>query len=115
MKPFTRADRVGQLIQQTLSEILFKHISDPRLKMVTITGVDMSPDLRLARIYFTVSGGKSSRDKALQGFKKALGYLKRSLGQQLDLRYMPELKFFYDESFDYGEHIDKVLNTLSEK
>jgi ribosome-binding factor A len=80
--------------------------------MTTISAVKMSKDLKIARIYFTVTGGKSNADEALKGFKSAAGFLKRSLAGELDLRYMPELKFFYDESFDYGEHIDKVLKSI---
>ena len=112
MKPFKRADRVSGLIQRTLSEILHKRIKDPRLEMTTITGVKLSSDLKLARIYFTTSGGMKSIEDALEGYKKALGYLKRILARQLGLRYMPEIQFFYDDSFDHGAHIDKVLEAI---
>jgi len=112
MKPFKRADRVSGLIQRALSEILHKRIKDPRLEMTTITGVKMSSDLKLARIYFTTSGGMKSIEDALEGYKNALGYLKRILARQLGLRYMPEIQFFYDDSFDYGSHIDKVLESI---
>lgn len=112
MTLFSRAERVGGQIQKILSEILLKDIQDPRLGMTTISAVKMSKDLKIARIYFTVTGGKSNADEALKGFKSAAGFLKRSLAGELDLRYMPELKFFYDESFDYGEHIDKVLKSI---
>ncbi len=113
MKPFSRSDRVGGLIQQVLSDILRKDIKDPRLKMITISGVKMSPDLRIAKVYYTTSGGKKNREESAEGFKKATGYLKRSLARQVDLRYMPELKFFFDDSFDYGTHIDKLLASLN--
>jgi ribosome-binding factor A len=112
MTLFSRAERVGGQIQKILSEILLKDIQDPRLGMTTISAVKMSKDLKIARIYFTVTGGKSNADEALKGFKSAAGFLKRSLAGELDLRYMPELKFFYDESFDYGEQIDKVLKSI---
>ncbi|HDL07521.1 MAG TPA: 30S ribosome-binding factor RbfA, partial [Desulfobacteraceae bacterium] len=109
MKPFARADRVSGQIQKILSDILKKKIKDPRLKMTTITGVKMSNDLRLAKIYFTTSGSITSRERAIEGFKSAAGYVKRTLAAQLGLRYMPELKFFYDKSFDYGLKIEKML------
>ncbi len=112
MTLFSRAERVGGQIQKILSEILLKDIQDPRLGMTTISAVKMSKDLKIARIYFTVTGGKSNADEALKGFKSAAGFLKRSLAGELELRYMPELKFFYDESFDYGEQIDKVLKSI---
>jgi ribosome-binding factor A len=112
MTLFSRADRVAGQIQKILSEILLKDIKDPRLDMATITGVKMSKDLKLARIYFTISGGDKSAEDAAKGFKSAAGYLKRSLAGQLGLRYMPDIVFFYDESFDYGARIESLLKTL---
>jgi ribosome-binding factor A len=112
MTLFSRAERVGGQIQKILSEILLKDVQDPRLEMTTITAVKMSKDLKIARIYFTVTGGKSNADEALKGFKSAVGFLKRVLAGELDLRYMPVLNFFYDESFDYGEQIEKVLKSI---
>lgn len=112
MKPFARSDRVSGQIQKVLSDILRKRIKDPRLEMTTITGVDMSSDLRMARIYFTTSGSQKSVEEATEGFKSALGYVKRTLASQLGLRYMPDLKFFHDESFNYGSQIDKIVKVI---
>lgn len=112
MKPFARSDRVGGQIQKILSEILLKKVKDPRLKNASITDVKLSRDLRIARIYFVISGNKKNVEEALEGFKSAIGYVKRTVARQMGLRYMPDLKFFYDESFDYGSHIDNVLKAL---
>jgi ribosome-binding factor A len=112
MKPFARSDRVCGQIHKVLSDILLKRIKDPRLKSATITDVKISRDLRIARIYFTTNGDKKSVEEAIEGFKSAIGYVKRTLAGQLGLRYMPELRFFYDESFDYGSHIDKILKDV---
>jgi len=112
MKGFARSDRVSGLIQQVLSEILQKRINDPRLKMTTITNVKMSRDLRVARIYFAVSGGNQSVEEVTRGFESARGFVKRSLAGKLGLRYMPELNFFYDDSFDYGDQINKLLKSI---
>lgn len=112
MKPFARSDRVCGQIHKVLSDVLLKRIKDPRLKSATITDVKMSRDLRIARIYFTTAGNKKSVEEAIEGFKSAIGYVKRTLAGQLGLRYMPELRFFYDESFDYGSHIDKILKDV---
>jgi len=113
MKPFARADRVGGQIQKALSDMLRKDINDPRLENAIITGVSMSRDLRIAKVYFVKNTNKSSREDVKEGFKSALGYVKRKLARQLGLRYMPELKFYYDESFDYGEHIEHILDSLT--
>ena len=112
MKYFSRSDRVSGQIQKNLSELLKKKIKDPRLEMVTITSVKMSQDLRIARVYFIFSRDKTSRKDAVQGFKSALGYIKRILAAKLGLRYMPDLNFFYDDSFDYGSHIDNMLKVI---
>ena len=112
MKPFVRSDRVSGQIQKVLSDILLKKIKDPRLEAATITSVKMSRDLKFARVYFVKSGGKESMEEAIEGFKSALGYVKRTLAAKLGLRYMPELRFFYDDSFDYGSHIDKIIKIV---
>ena len=113
MKPYNRGDRVGGLIQQVVSDILRKDISDPRLELATISVVKMSYDLKSARIYFSVSGGKKRVEEASRGFESAMGYIKRRLGNEIELRYMPKISFFYDESFDYGAYINKVLKSVN--
>jgi len=112
MMPFSRADRVGGLIQKVLSDILKKSIKDPRLKMATITGVKVARDLKQARIYFSISGGSQKKGAAIKGFNSAHGFIKRTLAQELDLKYMPNIKFFYDESLDYGAHIDELFESI---
>jgi ribosome-binding factor A len=113
MTPFSRADRVSGLIQEVLSNLLKKDIHDPRLKMATITSVKMSRDLRLARIYFSIYGDNSKAEAAAKGFESARGFIKRRLARKLSLRYMPDLVFFYDESFDYGSQIDELLKRVT--
>ncbi|MEJ2101170.1 MAG: 30S ribosome-binding factor RbfA [Desulfobacterales bacterium] len=115
MIPFSRADRIGGLIQKILSDILKKEIKDPRLKMITITGVTVTRDLKLARIYFAAPNSKQKKDAATIGFNSARGYIKRILAQALDLKYMPDIKFYYDESLDYGAHIDELIELTKHK
>ncbi|SCY53068.1 30S ribosome-binding factor RbfA [Desulfoluna spongiiphila] len=113
MKPFSRAERVSVKIQSTLSELLHKKVSDPRLEMATVTGVKLTDDLRHAQVFFCVSGGKKAKYEALAGFKSASGFLRKSLAGKLGLKFMPALTFVYDESLDYGSHINEVLKSLS--
>ena len=115
MTRFKRSDRVGGQLQRELSELLRKEIGDPRLHAVTILRVRLSDDLRSARIYFSVAEGEENKLNALAGFKSASGFLKRRLGGRLELRYTPELKFLYDESFDRATRINKVLQAISEE
>lgn len=112
MNTYSRAERVGGLIQQTVSDILFKQVKDPRLELATITYVKMTRDLKIARIYFVVPGGDQKAAAAAEGFQSAAGYLKRALSSRLDLRYMPKLEFYYDDSFDYGSKIEKLLKSI---
>jgi ribosome-binding factor A len=112
MKPFARSDRVGALIQEALSDILRRRIKDPRLEGVLISGVRMSRDLKTARVYFAPTGGPARAEGALEGFENARGFIKRTLARELQLRYMPDVRFSYDTSFDYGERIEAVLKSL---
>ena len=112
MKPYARSQRVSGHIQKVLSDVLQKHVKDPRLEMIVITGVKVSRDLRTARIYYITSSSGKNTAEATEGFKSALGYVKRQLSRELGLRYMPDLKFLYDKSFDYGSQIDNILKTL---
>lgn len=115
MTSFSRADRVSGLIQEVLSDILRKEIADPRLAMATITGVRMSPDLKVASIYFTISGGEKKVSAAADAFDRARGFIKKRLARQLELRYMPQLRFFHDGSFDYGSRIENLLKSVTKE
>jgi ribosome-binding factor A len=112
MKPYSRSMRVGGQIQKLLSELLQKRINDPRLATTTISGVKMTRDLRIARVYFATADGPMRKTEALAGFKSARGFLKRTLAGTLGLRYMPDLRFYYDDSFDYGARIEAVFKRL---
>ncbi len=114
MKSYSRADRVSALIQRNLSDILYKEINDPRFEMVVITGVKVSSDIKTARIYYSAPDDEQTKKNAAKGFDSAAGYIKKLLAPRLELRYMPELKFFYDESFDYGQRINKLIQSLHE-
>ncbi|PIP42622.1 MAG: ribosome-binding factor A [Desulfobacterales bacterium CG23_combo_of_CG06-09_8_20_14_all_51_8] len=114
-RPFARTNRVGALIHEGLSLLLQKSINDPRLESATITGVKMSTDLKLAKIYFVISDRIATREEAFAGFEKAKGFIKYSLAQTLKLRYMPELHFYYDNSIDYGFHMDSVLKKINDE
>ena len=108
----SRSVRVGGQIHKLLSELLQKRISDPRLTNATISGVKMTSDLRIAKVYFATPGGNQTKTDALEGFKSARGFLKRTLAATLGLRYMPDLQFYYDDSFDYGARIEAVFKRI---
>jgi ribosome-binding factor A len=107
----TRTARVARQIQQELSQILEEQVKDPRVGMVTLTSVQMTPDLRLARIYFSRLGPPEDRHEAKAALDHAAGYLRRELGQRLRLRYLPELRFFIDDSLERYERISELLDS----
>lgn len=111
-RTFSRAERVGGQVQRVLAELIHNGVRDPRVSQATITGVTLSRDLRIAKIYVAAHGGEQDEAAILAGFESAKGFIKRELAGRLGLRYMPDLKFFYDGSFDYGAHINQVLKSL---
>ena len=103
---------MGGLIQQEISDLLSRKLKDPRLEMVVITGVDVSPDLKQARVYFSRYGRPEEVRQSREGLQKAAGFIKRELGARLQLRYVPELQFVHDASYEYGDRIESLLKTL---
>lgn len=111
---FKRSDRVADLIQKEIAELLYRNVKDPRLGAVTITGVEVSDDLRYARVFYTFRGDEAERENVTRGLSKAKGFFRKELGRRLRLRYVPELDFRYDASFDYGAKIERLLKEVSE-
>ncbi|PID40881.1 MAG: ribosome-binding factor A [Proteobacteria bacterium] len=111
-RSFNRSERVGGQVQKVLAGLMQNGISDPRLAQATITGVNMSRDLRIAKVYVTTHCSEHAEKDVLAGFQSAKGFIKRELARELGLRYMPDLRFYYDASFDYGSRIDRVLKSI---
>ena len=111
-RSFNRSERVSGQVQKVLARLLQNGVKDPRLSLTTITGVTLSRDLRIAKVYFVTHGEGGEQEAVLEGFKKAKGFIKRELARELGLRYMPDLRFFYDPSFDYGDRINRVLQSI---
>lgn len=109
---FKRAERVGDLIKREISEMLIRGIKDPRISMVTITRVNISDDLRVAKVYFSVMGGDEDRKRNLQGLNSAKGFIKREVGKRIHLRYVPDIIFKFDPSLEYAEHINRMIKEL---
>ncbi len=109
---FKRADRVADLIKQEISDILRREAHDPRIANITVTDVKLTDDLRSARIYVVELGKDRMTEGVEKGLAKAKGFLRRELGKRLQLRYVPELAFFYDPSFEYGSRIEKLLKEI---
>ena len=111
--PFRRADRVADLIRRELSRLLLREVKDPRLQQVIVTAVQVSPDLRHARVFFTVGTGGTDRTAEHRGLQAAAGFLRGHLGRSLNLRYAPELVFEPDDSVDRSLHIAELLKQVA--
>jgi ribosome-binding factor A len=109
---YQRSDRVADLLIELISELLRKEIRDPRIGAVTLTGADVSKDLRHARIYFNLLGRRESQKDVLAGLKSATGFIRSKVGKQLNLRFVPTIEFFYDESEDEAQRIDDLLKQV---
>jgi ribosome-binding factor A len=112
---FKRSHRVGDLIREVICEMLLRDLNDPRLESVTITEVEVSADLKLATVFFSARGNRSREEASLHGLQSATGYIRKKLGKELRLRYIPDLLFKVDHSFDYGSKIDQLFQTLKEE
>jgi len=111
----SRIYRVNQLIKREISKIIQSKLEDPRLRMVTITQVDVSRDLRQARVSFSVLGDSKNADTALEGLNNARGYIRKLVGQGVRLRHVPEMDFIYDKSIEYSARIDQTLKEIHDK
>ena len=107
-----RAKRVGELIKQEISQLLQRGLKDPRVGFVTVTDVDVTGDLRNATVYVSVFGNEKQKRDSMEGLEAATGFIRREVGKYLRLRYTPELAFKFDESIEYGAHINTVLNEI---
>ena len=104
-----RIEKLQELIKQEMSKMLLKELKDPRIGFVTVTDVEMTGDLREAKIYVSVMGGEEQVKSSLEGLNSALGFVRREIGQRIRLRFTPEISFALDTSLDYGDHIQKLL------
>lgn len=107
-----RTARVADLVKQEVSQIIQHEMKDPRIGFVTVTSVEVSIDLRHARVYFSVLGSKADQKASLEGLERARGYIRTQLGRRIKLRHVPELLFRFDESFDYAQRISNVMRSI---
>ena len=108
-----RTERVQSLIRHELGEIVQQQLKDPRIEgLVSITTVEVTPDLRRARVYFSVYGAKEAEDHAREALNSAKTFLRHELGRRLRLRYAPDLELHLDESLAYADQVNRILKNL---
>jgi len=94
--------------------MLFRNVKDRRIGMVTVTGVDLSPDLRYARVFVSCMGTDQEKTATLQALNHAAGWIRHELGQRIRMKFLPEVVFQTDASLEYGERIDRLLDEIKE-
>jgi ribosome-binding factor A len=110
--PTERQERVGQLLRQEISHIIERQLKDPRIGMTTITDVEVTADLRHARVFVSVFGGDDEAAASLDVLDGAAGFIRGELGKKLRLRYIPELEFRRDESLARAARIHELLEQV---
>jgi ribosome-binding factor A len=110
-KPSGRPQKLGDLMQRELSGLLRLELRDPRVGMITLTSVDVSPDLSHAKVFFTVLE-KQKLEQTLQGLKRSAGFLRSQLAKRLSIYTVPELRFVYDESVERGDHLSRLIDSV---
>jgi ribosome-binding factor A len=108
----SRASRVGDQIQAELASLLMREVHDPGIGFLTITRVKLSPDLQQARVYYTSIGDDKAKRESARALDRATPFLRRQVGQRLRLKRVPELTFFYDESIEQGDRVERILQEL---
>jgi ribosome-binding factor A len=107
-----RPTRVGDQIREEISQLLAREVHDPGIGFLTITHVQVTADLQLARIYYTTMGDEQARKQSRRALERAAPFLRRQLGRRLRLRRIPELQFFFDESIERHDRIERILQEI---
>ena len=104
-----RIEKLQELIKQEMGKMLLTDLKDPRIGFVTVTDVELTGDLRSAKIFVSIMGDDEQIKNSLEGLQSALGFIRREIGQRIKIRFTPEISFALDTSLDYGDHIQKLL------
>jgi ribosome-binding factor A len=109
-----RTERVAEEIREEVARMIAAELKDPRIGFVTVTRVELTPDLRFARIHVGVLGAEADRKKSLEGLERSSGFLRREVGRRLRLKHTPELQFRYDTGLDATERVAQLLDETRE-
>jgi ribosome-binding factor A len=111
-----RPDRVGEQIRDVISEILARgEVHDPGIGFITLTRVQVTPDLQIARVFYTSLGDPKARTETARALQRATGFFRRQVGSRLQLRRVPEIEFRFDESIAHQDRIEQILRDLHEE
>ena len=108
-KSFSRKDRVSEQIRREIAELVRSEVKDPRVGMVSITDVEVTPDYAHAKVFFSTLAGSETVDAVLEGLQKASGFLRRELGKRIRIHTTPQLHFVFDQSLERGADLSKLI------
>lgn len=106
-----KTERLNDQFQEVISEIIFKEVKDPELKLITITGCSITNDLSICKVYYTSLS--NNLDEVKKALKSASSFIRGEISKRVEIRHTPELKFVYDQSIAYGEKIDKIIEKIN--
>jgi len=107
-----RSERVEGQLKKEISKILLEDLKDPRIGFVTITRIELTGDIRYARIYFSILGDDKAKEESLKGIKSAVGFIRKLIAERIKLRYVPELYFKLDNSLEYSINLEKTFERI---
>jgi|SoiMethySBSTD1v2_1073268.scaffolds.fasta_scaffold3500078_1 ribosome-binding factor A len=110
-----RGERVAHRIQEIVARLLREEVRDPRIGFVTLTGVELSKDRHVAKVFVAAHGSEGERQRALGGLNNAAPFLRRAVGRELSLRFTPEIVFEEDAGFEHGFRVESILRELHEE
>lgn len=110
-----RSEKLAEAIKKEISDIINNQIKDPRIGFTAVTSVEVSGDLRYAKAFISVLGGKEQEDKSLVALDNAKGFIRSELGKRIRVRYIPEVSFKIDSSIETGSRIMKLLNEINQE
>lgn len=114
MLPYKRSQRVGDLIREEVADIIMYRLKDPRIGFVTVTGVDMSPDMKMARVFVSVLK-EEDRELTLEILNSSRSFIRSLLSKRLRMKIIPTVEFRFDTSIEYGYRIDKLLKEIKDR
>lgn len=109
-KEYSRSSRVAEQIRRELAELIQLELKDPRVGLVTLTDVEITPDYAHAKVYFSSLKGEAGVDEVLSGLGAASGFLRRELGRRVRIHTLPELHFVYDRSVEQGDRLSRLID-----
>jgi ribosome-binding factor A len=110
MKSFSRSDRVAEQIQRELAELIRLELKDPRVRLVTLTDVEVTPDYAHAKVFYTSLAGAEHQQEIAAGLRRSSSFLRRELGRRIKIHHLPELHFVYDVSVERGTQLSQLID-----